>query len=732
MPGSPAILGFLNNPAMLGWLVAAAAPLVIHLLSKRKHREAPWAAMQYLLAALQKNARRIRIEQWILLAVRTLIIVLLVLALAEPFLEQAGLKFVSGQRAHKVLVLDASYSMAYKPADKTLFDRAKQLAARVVDKSSQGDGFTLVLLADPPRVVVGTPAFEPHDFLAEIEALRLPHAGADLPGTITKIEEILETARREHPRLKREEVIFITDLGRTAWRPDLGGPQALAEFRKRSQRLASAAHIVVADLGQPAAENLSLSSLRPLEPFATIGSEVTLEAEVRNHGRQGRSRQLLELYVDGRRAGEQHVDVEPGDSVTASFSYRFDRAGDHRIEVRLAGDLLDIDNHRWLSLPVVEHLRVLCVNGKPEGGAFQGATDYLAVALAPRGPTDDRAPVRPEVVPESALVELDLAQYDCVFLANIGQFTPNEARLLRSYVSGGGGLVIFLGDQVEAASYNERLGRIDQPEGLLPALVGDRVARDEPALLDPLGYAHPLAAAFQANQRAGLLTTPVYQYFKLSLADESPAKVALALDSGDPAIVEAPLGRGRSILVATSADTSWTTMPVWPSYLPIVRELLVLAVRGQLDQRNLRVAESLSGSLRVVESGVAGQVRIPSGEQLPLRRATRGNASRWSFADTLESGFYVAEFGDPLRRSEAYAVNVDTAESDLARLDLDELRSEVWPGVAFEPFDGRDSADESLAPVVRREGLHHFLLSAVLALLFVESTLACWFGRRSV
>src|SRR3970282_145108 len=114
---------------------------------------------QHLLPALQKNARRIRIEQWILLAVRTLIIVLLVLAVAEPFLEQAGLKFVSGQRAHKVLVLDRSYSMAYKPADETLFARAKQLAARVVDKSSQGDGFTLVLLADPPRVVVGTPAF---------------------------------------------------------------------------------------------------------------------------------------------------------------------------------------------------------------------------------------------------------------------------------------------------------------------------------------------------------------------------------------------------------------------------------------------------------------------------------------------------------------------------------------------------------------------------------------------
>src|SRR5687768_7395230 len=161
--GLPPLIAFLTNPLMLGWLAAAAAPLIIHLWNKRKYREVSFAAIEFLLAALRKNSKRIQLEQWILLAVRTLIIVLLVLAVSEPFLEQAGLRFSTGQKTHKVLVLDGSFSMAYKPTDKSRFERAKELAIAIVDESNQGDGFSLVLLSEPPRVVVGSPAFERSD-----------------------------------------------------------------------------------------------------------------------------------------------------------------------------------------------------------------------------------------------------------------------------------------------------------------------------------------------------------------------------------------------------------------------------------------------------------------------------------------------------------------------------------------------------------------------------------------
>jgi len=107
-------LGF-ANAALLYGLVATGVPILIHLLNRRKHREVPWAAMRFLMAAIRKNRRRIRIEQWLLLAVRTLLVLLVVSAMAKPFLESFG-AVIAGRRTHRVIVLDASLSMGYTSA----------------------------------------------------------------------------------------------------------------------------------------------------------------------------------------------------------------------------------------------------------------------------------------------------------------------------------------------------------------------------------------------------------------------------------------------------------------------------------------------------------------------------------------------------------------------------------------------------------------------------------------
>ncbi len=134
-----------GNALMLGWLAAAALPIIIHLWNRRRYREVPWAAMEYLLAALRKNARRIRIEQWLLLAVRTLIVIFVVLAMAEPYMERMGRGFIAGTRTLKLFVIDGSYSMAFKPADRSRFERGGACAA---DRGRQPPGRRFCACAD--------------------------------------------------------------------------------------------------------------------------------------------------------------------------------------------------------------------------------------------------------------------------------------------------------------------------------------------------------------------------------------------------------------------------------------------------------------------------------------------------------------------------------------------------------------------------------------------------------
>src|SRR4030042_686724 len=103
MPATSTIFAFgIVNLPMLGWLAAAAAPILIHLWSRRRYREMSWAAMEYLQAAIRRHTRRLWFDEWLLVAIRTLIVILLVLAAAGPFWEKSRFYSDSGEKTHRV------------------------------------------------------------------------------------------------------------------------------------------------------------------------------------------------------------------------------------------------------------------------------------------------------------------------------------------------------------------------------------------------------------------------------------------------------------------------------------------------------------------------------------------------------------------------------------------------------------------------------------------------------
>src|SRR5689334_25164698 len=135
MTTNPAILaiGFITPAFAIAGVALASIPIIIHVLNRRRYRIVNWAAMEFLLRALRKNRRRLRFEQWLLLAVRCCVLGLLGLALARPLgCAQSTLATVAGQRSGlHVMVIDNSYSMAYeadRPDAKTHLDQAKLMA----------------------------------------------------------------------------------------------------------------------------------------------------------------------------------------------------------------------------------------------------------------------------------------------------------------------------------------------------------------------------------------------------------------------------------------------------------------------------------------------------------------------------------------------------------------------------------------------------------------------------
>jgi hypothetical protein len=756
-----------SNLAMLGWLAAAAAPLLIHLWSRHRFREAPWAAMQFLLAALRKNSRRLQIQQWLLLALRTLLIAVVVLAVAEPYGRPLAVGGASAP-AHKVLVVDGSLSMAYRDGDTSRFARAKGLAAELVRRSRAGDSFTVILMARPAKTIVGHETVDRDEVRAQIESLAQTHLPADVLGALDLVESSLAEASKDSRVAKRYEVHFFTDMQRSTWQDTGSGssrkqnnaisnaPTATSEINTRLAALVERAAVTMIDVGQTGAQNLAVTRMTPSERLVTGRHEIGIEAALRHFGVEPRPACSVELLVDDVPVRQQTVDVPAGGEATLRFSYRFNSPGEHTVEVRAAADRLSVDDSRWLVLPVREEIRVLCVAGR------EGAANYVADALNP----NPQAPtaIRPTIVSDGQLAELQFADFDCIFLCNVAELAPSEAARLTQYVAEGGGVVFFLGDRVNPTSYNAvapggrgvgrakpsgsqqagdsltldssiSLSEFEQP--LLPARIGDAMSRPQFGI-DPLNYRHPIVAPFRGRERAGLLTTPLTRYFRLDISQSSDeAQVAAALRDGDPLIVTATLGRGRTAIVATDGSLSsvdpatgepWNLWPTWPSYLPIVRELLAY-VGGSDGQLLQQIAgDTLHGYFADLTPDVAAhrplQVTRPDGAVAFANIETTSDGAEWSFDDTDVSGVYSLR-GIPETIPRQFAVNTDTTESDLARIGQDELPSKLVSQDAIQI--ARDSGDRSNSVV--QAAWSQSLLWAALAIMFLESLVAWHFGR---
>jgi hypothetical protein len=757
----------LTQLGMLWWLAAAAAPLLIHLLFRRRYREVPWAAVAFLLAALQKSSRRLRAEQWILLAVRTAIIICVVMAVAGPYWELLNGAPAIGQPAHKILVIDGSYSMGYKPAEKTRFELAKQFAREIIGRSSPGDGFSLVLMSAPPRVIVGTPTYvsdearaalaqiagatagvdtsdvrrkaDDDELVKDIRDLELPHGGGNLAETLNRVEDLIARTRREAPRLATTEVYFLTDLGRTTW--DLSSLAGGAQIRDKLTNLTESTRVEVIDLGQDHSENAAIVGLKSTQQVYTTGGPVVFQADVRNFGTQTHHLQI-ELLVDGQRFQQRTLDIAAGGQQTVPFSHRFEAPGEHSVEARLSGDpldRLDIDDHRWLAVPVRQAIEALIVNG--EGSREQAR--YLFNALDPYRDGSEPLPVHVEEMSDGRLLETDLRRFDCVLLSNVAQFTPAEARILANYATGGGGLIFFLGDRVDAGNYNQELGggRPGAPH-LLPAkLAGPANAGQY--RFDPRGYNDPVVREFQGNQNAGLLNTAISRYFKIERPQSrDDTRVALGIgETGDPAIVAAPIHGegsndrgGTSIVVALPASFAsidpvsrapWSNWPMKYSFPPVMQNLLLAAIGPQGADRNLLVGRTIESSVPGGQYGGSVMVERPDRRKEQIRLAARSGGDRWSYADTWRSGVYRAEFGSS-GDARLFAVNVDSRESDLAKVSAAALPEQL------SVVEGASSIEHR--PLVelgaRVEGQRWFLYAA-LGLLLLETTLAWYFGYRS-
>ncbi|HEY0984952.1 BatA domain-containing protein [Schlesneria sp.] len=720
----PLIAFGFGSPLMLWGLAAGSIPILIHLLHRRRYQTVPWAAMRFLLAATKKQSRRLKLEQLLLLLVRTMIVVCLALALARPTAETLGQYFQSEGPKHRIIVIDATLSMGSTTTGRTRFDRARELARQIVAGSRQGDAINLVRISEStPHVIIARPAYQSMAVIEEIEQLLLYDERVDASMVLKEVQDLLSLA----PEIRRKEVYLITDLQASTWAP--ANSVEASRIRETLKTIGSRSQVVWLDVGDSNASNTAVTGLRIDNDFVLSGRPVRVSASLKNFSSIGASNQLVELMVDGQLTDTKRADLPAGQEVSVDFSPTFSD-GEHRLNVRIAPDTLPVDDVRSLVIPVRSELQVLLINGKPSGEPMGNSTDFLKLALAPELPNRAfSSPMRPTVIRESELLGSDLSRYDCVFACNIAMFTEREAEVLRSYLESGGGVVFCLGDQVRPDNYNQILHAEKQP--ILPARLiertGDPRKKDVAFTFDPGEFNHPILQPFAGNANAGLELTKTFVYVKAEVDADRGAEVALGFSSGDPAIVDAPYGRGRVVLVTTSVDREWSTWAVWGhSLIPLMHETVNYAVSGRWKDRDVLVGQPLQCHVGLRATDTPAVLHLPNGDTKQLQPSADGRTI--TSEPTATSGFHKIVLGPPANRTDWFAVNVDTQESDLTSLQSEDLRTELMPGIEFRYLTEWEEAAASNGEQVRvistGTGFSRSLLFAAMALLLVEQLMA--------
>ena len=294
----------------LAGLAAAAGPVIIHLLNRRRFRVVDWAAMEFLMEAVRRNRRILQIRDLLLLLLRTACVALFGFALARPFFSATSRDFDPDRPIHAVVLLDNSLSMNYQKLDDTMLDQAKAKATEFIEDLPEGSRISVI-------PVCGTPAGysldayrskeDARDALQKIDAV-------DRTATAIEAADLALEACKSAPDLSKR-VVFLGDQQRINWPTDTMAPQwtQLPEFQ-------------VIDISPEKPENTWISDFRVQDAIADVETQTAFIATLRHEGEEPRIGVQVTLTVDGVDVATKTVDLEPGQTLPVAFKYRFEVA----------------------------------------------------------------------------------------------------------------------------------------------------------------------------------------------------------------------------------------------------------------------------------------------------------------------------------------------------------------------------------------------------------------------
>jgi hypothetical protein len=520
-------------PIFLVGAVAAAIPIVLHLLKREPEVHVKFSAVKLLRAAPVEHAQKRHLRELLLLALRVAALLLLALAFARPFLNSSASAAASGVT---VVALDTSLSMS-APGQ---FEKARQLARQAIDKAS---GATSVITFADTATVTSQPSSDSRLARAAIDGARPGVSSTSYRNALNAAANLL------HGR--HGTIVVVTDLQANGW--DAGDQVSLP----------SSIAIEIADVGA-APENLAVTSTRVIDD--------RIVASVRNTGTEPRQAHVtlnVNASTDGAaaaKAAETTIPVGPRESGDVTFAVPRGRWASVVVDddKGVAGD-----NARYLVLDASAQPTILIVTEK---GDLSREGFYVHQALVASA-ADSRG-YDVEGVSGADLQKWEQARFDAhsaVILLSTRGLDHHGRSLIAEYVKKGGGILIAAGAQIEGEVVQEALG--DANVSIMPPGTG---STPPVRALAPADVRHPVFHALGGRSSLGLV-----KFKQIGTIRATACPTLAQFTTGEPALVDCDIAAGRALVLASDLDNRWNDFPLHATFVPFLHEVIQYLSGGQ-------------------------------------------------------------------------------------------------------------------------------------------------------
>lgn len=521
-------MGFLSPLFFIGAL-AAAVPIVLHMLKREPEARVMFPAVHLLVHAPVEHSSRRRLRELLLLALRVAALLALAFAFARPFLT-SGLA-TSG--ATTVVALDTSLSMS-APGQ---FEKARQRAKEAVADAPIGSQVAVVTFADGAQVV-SQPSGDRATATSAIDRAQAGAGGTRYRAAINASVDLLHG----RPGI----IVVVTDLQETGW--DVGDQATVPE----------AVAVKVADVGAPPA-NLAVTSAQVSADRITAAVRSTSSSAVTARVRLA-VHQAADSGGAAAPAGETSVAIGAGQTATVSFAAPKGQWVSVSVDDESGAAA---DNARFLVLDAGSRPSILVIG---TAGDLAREAFYLEQALVAAGADGRSYAVEGAAAGELATWEQSkLDAHTAVVMLSTRALEHHGRELLTSYLKSGGGLLVAAGPDIDGDVLQEVLGgprlTIVNPGASAP---GSRVSRT----WGPSDVRHPVVRAFGSTQGAlGLV-----QFQRVSTLRTDDCAVLARFTTGEPALVDCQTGEGHALVLASDLDNRGNDFPLHATFVPFLHE----------------------------------------------------------------------------------------------------------------------------------------------------------------